>query len=351
MASLGMGPCAQLGMVGGKPAARSRDASPGSTSAGSSSLSPGSLAALPHDGLRGLASPEAGGASRLEGPPGLELDQPAHVYLRPSPWQSTPAPRSCSMDSLLEETEGEDGEADVTQPRYIAEDSPSRLVGGGTATTPLRTRWPSNMSGDDLEAFVGTTLLAAATEWPQTPLPPGLEDTAATALVGRASPLATSVASPPSPAASPLVPRHPEAGSRVPWASPTLATASPESTGLPVVRLDLAQALPEPELGSEEVPTLGSAMHRFGTCKPCAFLYTKGCVNATQCPFCHLCDAGEKKRRQKEKKDQRRDLQRWAAESFVMGPAVPALPVLPMLPVLPPGSPVAASLAGLAQPR
>merc|ERR1719401_1940050 len=63
----------------------------------------------------------------------------------------------------------------------------------------------------------------------------------------------------------------------------------------------LAQALAEPELGSPQMPTVGSTGHRSGTCKPCAFYHTKGCGNGLECGFCHLCPAGEKKRRQKEK--------------------------------------------------
>jgi len=55
------------------------------------------------------------------------------------------------------------------------------------------------------------------------------------------------------------------------------------------------------ELGSETLPTVGSAGHRIGKCKPCAFLHKKGCLNGTACPFCHLCEEGEKQRRQKER--------------------------------------------------
>mmetsp|Transcript_43165 Transcript_43165/g.124791 ORF Transcript_43165/g.124791 Transcript_43165/m.124791 type:complete len:425 (+) Transcript_43165:65-1339(+) len=50
-----------------------------------------------------------------------------------------------------------------------------------------------------------------------------------------------------------------------------------------------------------DMPSVGSQLHSAGTCKPCAFLYTKGCSNGKDCQFCHLCDAGEKKRRRKEK--------------------------------------------------
>eukprot|EP00440_Ansanella_granifera_P029358 gb/GFBE01031885.1/.p1 GENE.gb/GFBE01031885.1/~~gb/GFBE01031885.1/.p1 ORF type:complete len:351 (+),score=63.29 gb/GFBE01031885.1/:1-1053(+) len=55
-------------------------------------------------------------------------------------------------------------------------------------------------------------------------------------------------------------------------------------------------------LGSEALPSIGSAGHVTRDCKPCAFLHTKGCESGKLCLFCHLCDAGEKKRRQKEKK-------------------------------------------------
>jgi len=80
--------------------------------------------------------------------------------------------------------------------------------------------------------------------------------------------------------------------------------------GPPVVRVSLADALPEPELGTPDMPTMGSAGHRMGTCKPCAFLHTKGCHSGKDCTFCHLCNPGEKKRRQKEKKDVRKEMVR-----------------------------------------
>ncbi|OLQ03117.1 hypothetical protein AK812_SmicGene13946 [Symbiodinium microadriaticum] len=53
---------------------------------------------------------------------------------------------------------------------------------------------------------------------------------------------------------------------------------------------------------SEELPSLGSRGHFTKDCRPCAFLHAKGCVNGQMCSFCHLCDKGEKKRRQKAKK-------------------------------------------------
>lgn len=55
------------------------------------------------------------------------------------------------------------------------------------------------------------------------------------------------------------------------------------------------------ELGTSDLPTMGSEGHRYGSCKPCAFVHTKGCGNGVQCQFCHLCSPGEKKRRQRER--------------------------------------------------
>lgn len=59
----------------------------------------------------------------------------------------------------------------------------------------------------------------------------------------------------------------------------------------------------EVQLGSVQLPTVGSLGHYDGSCKPCAFFWKEaGCSNGTACSFCHLCDSMEKKRRQKDKK-------------------------------------------------
>jgi len=64
--------------------------------------------------------------------------------------------------------------------------------------------------------------------------------------------------------------------------------------------------------------SVGSAKHASGRCKPCAHVYTdRGCANGTACSFCHACSPGEKRRRQKAKKQfckQRRLRQREAGE-------------------------------------
>lgn len=75
------------------------------------------------------------------------------------------------------------------------------------------------------------------------------------------------------------------------------------------VVLSLASALPNEATKLEEVPTVGSAGHWNGTCKPCAFM-VRGCTSGESCPFCHLCDPSEKKRRKKEKVAVLRELRR-----------------------------------------
>jgi len=71
--------------------------------------------------------------------------------------------------------------------------------------------------------------------------------------------------------------------------------------------VSILDTLPEAQVGSPERPTIGSWGHNIGKCKPCAFLHTKGCKNGPECPFCHLCDRGEKKRRQRQKWQSQRE--------------------------------------------
>jgi len=59
---------------------------------------------------------------------------------------------------------------------------------------------------------------------------------------------------------------------------------------------------PQPAPGSADLPSMGSKGHSTGECRPCAFLHVRGCDNGALCNFCHLCEPGEKKRRQKAKK-------------------------------------------------
>uniref|UniRef100_A0A7S0FMW7 C3H1-type domain-containing protein n=1 Tax=Pyrodinium bahamense TaxID=73915 RepID=A0A7S0FMW7_9DINO len=61
-------------------------------------------------------------------------------------------------------------------------------------------------------------------------------------------------------------------------------------------------------LGSPELPSRGSALHKWGACKPCAFVFQEGCNNDVECQFCHLCEPGERKRRKKERLAMKREV-------------------------------------------
>jgi len=70
---------------------------------------------------------------------------------------------------------------------------------------------------------------------------------------------------------------------------------------LPTPALEVQSCSSDSEfVSSHDCPTLGSQGHWQGNCRPCAFLYTRGCASGASCAFCHLCGAGEKKRRAKE---------------------------------------------------
>jgi rRNA maturation endonuclease Nob1 len=47
--------------------------------------------------------------------------------------------------------------------------------------------------------------------------------------------------------------------------------------------------------------SIGSAKHATGDCKPCGFLWKKGCHKAQNCHFCHLCGSDEVKKRKRDK--------------------------------------------------
>jgi len=77
--------------------------------------------------------------------------------------------------------------------------------------------------------------------------------------------------------------------------------------------ISLVNALPETKVGFVEMPSIGSVGHWNGSCKPCAFM-ARGCTSGVNCPFCHLCDVNEKKRRRKDKIAFMRELRRWKKE-------------------------------------
>jgi hypothetical protein len=53
------------------------------------------------------------------------------------------------------------------------------------------------------------------------------------------------------------------------------------------------------------VPSIGSAMHGHGCCKPCGFFWKSGgCRFGSDCQHCHLCPPREQKFRQRLVKQQ-----------------------------------------------
>jgi hypothetical protein len=89
-------------------------------------------------------------------------------------------------------------------------------------------------------------------------------------------------------------------------------TVSQRAAGPAAVRVAMVVQPPPPPVGvapgTALLPSVGSTGHAKGSCKPCAFLHSKGCSSGLSCSFCHLCDPGERKRRQREKIQQRAQL-------------------------------------------
>mmetsp|Transcript_14123 Transcript_14123/g.24862 ORF Transcript_14123/g.24862 Transcript_14123/m.24862 type:complete len:209 (-) Transcript_14123:200-826(-) len=58
----------------------------------------------------------------------------------------------------------------------------------------------------------------------------------------------------------------------------------------------------ETEMPLLPMPSLGSAFHGTGRCRPCAWYWKpRTCLNAKDCGYCHLCPKGELKFRKKAK--------------------------------------------------
>eukprot|EP00929_Paragymnodinium_shiwhaense_P118418 TRINITY_DN90339_c0_g1_i1.p1 TRINITY_DN90339_c0_g1~~TRINITY_DN90339_c0_g1_i1.p1 ORF type:complete len:257 (+),score=16.79 TRINITY_DN90339_c0_g1_i1:113-883(+) len=54
---------------------------------------------------------------------------------------------------------------------------------------------------------------------------------------------------------------------------------------------------------AKTAPSVGSAAHGTGICRPCGFFWKKaGCLTGSNCLYCHLCDPKEKRRRHKARK-------------------------------------------------
>merc|ERR1719507_1504105 len=106
-----------------------------------------------------------------------------------------------------------------------------------------------------------------------------------------------------------------------PFASTPVPPLGPQAAA-PVIAAAVLPAPPSgPAPGSPELPSLGSAGHGDGKCKPCAFFHTAGCGNGVCCKFCHLCDSGEKKRRRKEKMELQRSARKIKQAGNVSSPS------------------------------
>lgn len=67
--------------------------------------------------------------------------------------------------------------------------------------------------------------------------------------------------------------------------------------------VSLKQSGPRPVRALRGQWSVGAEGHELQECKPCAFLDSrKGCLSGSACLYCHLCEPGEKRRRQKEKR-------------------------------------------------
>jgi len=76
----------------------------------------------------------------------------------------------------------------------------------------------------------------------------------------------------------------------------------------PTKRGALESFAPPPGLAPPStIPSVGSAAHGTGLCRPCAWLWKpQGCQNGEDCRHCHLCPEGELKARRKVKADHMR---------------------------------------------
>lgn len=83
------------------------------------------------------------------------------------------------------------------------------------------------------------------------------------------------------------------------WSRAPMMTATSMQHGF---QLGAAEAIPYDLQYFHGVQTPGSKEHP-ENCTPCAFVWKPhGCGNGAACPFCHICDTREKKKRQKERR-------------------------------------------------
>lgn len=65
---------------------------------------------------------------------------------------------------------------------------------------------------------------------------------------------------------------------------------------------EMPMSVPLPSDAASDLPSVGSALHALGKCKPCAWFHKpQGCANGNGCLHCHICDETELKNRRSAK--------------------------------------------------
>lgn len=98
---------------------------------------------------------------------------------------------------------------------------------------------------------------------------------------------------------------NPDAKEFVPKTEPSSAKAWLEDglTALYSEHLGAKMALQALQIAHGTVPSKGSELHSTGGCKPCAWFWKRsGCVQDSDCFYCHLCPAFAVKARKQTKK-------------------------------------------------
>ncbi|CAK0815218.1 unnamed protein product [Prorocentrum cordatum] len=151
------------------------------------------------------------------------------------------------------------------------------------------------------------------------------------------------------------------AGGRGPAAAgPPEAPPPPEAEAVPRTPSPPPPALPRRvastpaglheagEVPAGAAPSRGAALHFEGRCRPCAFSAQGSCKSGSSCGYCHLCEAGEKKRRCREWKERKKTMEAVALPKDAPGPASPQRPEVPASPASRP--PRARGSSGCATP-
>eukprot|EP00913_Durusdinium_trenchii_P002992 g2768.t1 len=68
------------------------------------------------------------------------------------------------------------------------------------------------------------------------------------------------------------------------------------SEGSSPAEMDLPEGFP-----IDPLPSVGSAMHHAGECRPCAWFWKRGCLNGRDCLHCHLCPEGSVRQKKADK--------------------------------------------------